>query len=722
MTLSALALTACVFLYLFGAFSVSVLAAVLWLACAVCFLMRKHLDLSLQVPLILLIATLLCVYIGAYNHYIIKPIEKLDGKSGNITARVIEEPEFHGEYAILTVKTLKHDSDFKGIKLKLILNTNNSAADAEVGDILTSSVKLAQVSKQNKSQYYSCGIYISAFCDNTEITGHKYTLYETCVDIRQSVRAVIRNNYTGDTGGLINGVLLGDNSGMSDELLAAFKTCGVSHVTAVSGLHISIICSAFITVISMFVKRRKAAIISILPLIAAVSITGFTPSAVRSGIMSLITFSGIFSLKRTDSLNSLGVAITAMLIYNPLYVLDIGFQLSCSATTGVIIAAKIATPIIQRKIIIKNRIICNIVKSTFSVFAQSLGASIFTLPFQMLIFGSVSVISPLANIAIFIAVTYLLLSALIAVILSYIPFICVISKPVFFIAGLFSDYIAAIVTLLAKVPFSAIPIGNDATILWIGLSLALIGIWLLFERVGGMRFIAILITALLLISLWSQKLASRGVIEVSALDAGDGFCTVIARDSECILIGCGDDLADANIISNHLRRTGINKIVSVVIPSNDSRYLGGLNTINKRFEIDKIILTESSSKDSLAVIDETNQNCITLLENTLTQTDVEDVILSCYNLDGGSVIKAVIFEKTFIIGLCSPTLSTVERIDCTITGMVLPKNIYAPIMIISGDHYIESPNTNNTLFVSTNQKNIIIKLARGKEPTVYAKE
>lgn len=139
---------------------------------------------------------------------------------------------------------------------------------------------------------------------------------------------------------LVSAMTLGDKSALSREVREVFSISGASHVLALSGLHLGII-YAFL---SLIIPRRRFRFASELFLVVMLwsyaLLVGLSPSIVRAAMM--LTLYSLTSLLRRDkfSLNTLGLAATVMLIWHPLMVFDIGFQLSFLAVLFILVLFK----------------------------------------------------------------------------------------------------------------------------------------------------------------------------------------------------------------------------------------------------------------------------------------------------------------------------------------------------------------------------------------------
>lgn len=150
---------------------------------------------------------------------------------------------------------------------------------------------------------------------------------------------------------------LGYRKAMNRDIRRRFSSTGVSHLLAVSGLHVGIVCG-FLTFLFAPLARRPAGrqlryILSLLCLWGYVWITGLAASAVRAGIMLSIYLVGRILKRSSDRYNTWCAAAFCMLAYDPLYLFDIGFQLSYLAVFSILFFQ----PRLERLIPVRNPLI-----------------------------------------------------------------------------------------------------------------------------------------------------------------------------------------------------------------------------------------------------------------------------------------------------------------------------------------------------------------------------
>ena len=191
-------------------------------------------------------------------------------------------------------------------------------------------------------------------------------------------------------------MVLGDGSGISQEDLNNFRQLGVSHVLVVSGLHMTVLAGF----LQFFLKRfhiRKAVgnLLTGLALFLFLLLSGFQPSATRGAVMfGVILLADSFG-RRSDGLNSLGLAVLVVCAGNPFAGGDLGFALSVTATLGIVL---LYHPLYR---FFLGERLSGTPQKLWRPVASSLGATssalLGTFPVQITVFGGFPLLLPLAN-------------------------------------------------------------------------------------------------------------------------------------------------------------------------------------------------------------------------------------------------------------------------------------------------------------------------------------
>jgi competence protein ComEC len=155
----------------------------------------------------------------------------------------------------------------------------------------------------------------------------------------QEVCSTILSKYlSGQELGIAQALILGDKSMLDNEIRSAFTATGSMHILAVSGLHIGLILQLLLALIKLgakWVNRSTAILFVILLLWFYALMTGFSPSVIRAVFMfSVLTLTQMKGLQ-TSSINSLFFTAFVIVLWKPMYLFDIGFQLSYLAMLGI---------------------------------------------------------------------------------------------------------------------------------------------------------------------------------------------------------------------------------------------------------------------------------------------------------------------------------------------------------------------------------------------------
>ncbi len=146
----------------------------------------------------------------------------------------------------------------------------------------------------------------------------------------------------------LNTALLGDTSDLTIETRETFSAAGLSHILALSGLHVGIILMIISLALWPFqaLGHRKTIIaVKIILIWLYAGICGFSPSVTRAVIMATIYLTGKMLQRRTSSINSLCAAALIILVFDPASIESIGFQLSFAAVLSIILFADKINPI-----------------------------------------------------------------------------------------------------------------------------------------------------------------------------------------------------------------------------------------------------------------------------------------------------------------------------------------------------------------------------------------
>lgn len=137
---------------------------------------------------------------------------------------------------------------------------------------------------------------------------------------------------------MISALVLGDKKSVEKEVITSFQSLGLIHVLALSGMHIGLIYGVCLFLLKIFLKNspRLRAVILIVLVFSYAVFTGLSPSVFRASLMFFIYGVSVIINRPTSSMNIVSLSALILLIYQPNYVFDLGFQLSYLAVYSIL--------------------------------------------------------------------------------------------------------------------------------------------------------------------------------------------------------------------------------------------------------------------------------------------------------------------------------------------------------------------------------------------------
>ena len=215
----------------------------------------------------------------------------------------------------------------------------------------------------------------------------------------------------GNAGGLLLALLCGAKEYTSSEISLGFKRAGLSHILALSGMHLSMFSGIALFAGKKIGRKKLSFIIRIFALVLFVWFAGFSPSLLRAFICSLLTIiAALANVKKPDMLLILAFSFLCQTIISPADIYNVGFILSYTALAGILLTNRFFRSIYNR-----------FLPGYFSAsLGSSTGAQIFTAPISLKMFGSFAPIGIIATSVVSPVVTIFIYSGLLFIIVSLI--------------------------------------------------------------------------------------------------------------------------------------------------------------------------------------------------------------------------------------------------------------------------------------------------------------
>ena len=164
------------------------------------------------------------------------------------------------------------------------------------------------------------------------------TVQRAAHQVRRRFAAAVRDALPVDQAALLPALVLGDTSVVSAQTSREFRAAGMTHLMAVSGANVTIVCAA-VLFSARVVGPRAAVVLAAVALVAFVIVVQPTASVLRAAVMGAIALAGMLSSRRRQAVPALSATVLILLAVAPQLAVDVGFALSVLATAALVIIA-----------------------------------------------------------------------------------------------------------------------------------------------------------------------------------------------------------------------------------------------------------------------------------------------------------------------------------------------------------------------------------------------
>lgn len=390
-------------------------------------------------------------------------------------------------------------------------------------------------------------------------TGAGDFFWHALYGLREAGLDAIGRLYPATEGALISGILLGDESGLSETTKQTFNDTGTRHIIAISGFNISIVAGALLAVARPRLGPRRAVWVAGAGVALYTLLVGADAPVVRAAIMAGIGLLALHTGRQAFSLNTLAVVAAGMALTNPLVLWDVGFQLSFMATLGIVVYVprwqKATRAWMERKLPLEwSQRLHGAVSDLVLI---TVAAQIATLPILLYYFERITLVSLPANLLILPAQSGLMMTAGISVLLGvvWLP-----AGQLFAFAGwALAAFTIRIVEFFASLPGGSLAIADVPVWLVLVMYSALLvaSVPALRARLVGLQLrpaAGLAVVSLLALSVWNSALsAPDGMLRITMLDVDGEAFLIQSPNGRNLLINTGPSFAQlASELEHHL--------------------------------------------------------------------------------------------------------------------------------------------------------------------------
>lgn len=548
------------------------------------------------VPIKYILAWIIIFYIGAINtSFRLKNVDdllNLAPLNSEISGKVLTIPQGKPEGKqkfFFDVQKIKFGSTEKTfLHEKVLVTLYSEDAELKLYDSLTLTGRLSAPFKAGNPSQFDYGNYLRNHNAYSVFYAKDYLKQPSDLSFKEKTMQRI-NNYRENVINIhskylkspnleiLGGIVFGDDAvSPPKNIKQSFINSGLLHILAASGMNVAFIYSFFFAIMSLLRINYKTKVsLGIVTVVIYSLMTGLGASVIRAACMLIFVLIGKLLDRDAHSISLLSFVAVLMLLYNPMYINDVGFQLSFIVTFGILIMA----PAITR---FQNKII-DFLAGTIAI---PIIAQLWVIPIQIFYFNNISLYSVFANI----------MSVPILMVISFGGFVsallCAIKPAAYIICRIFDFVLNPLLTLLVNIsdfwghlPHSTMQTTHPCIIrifVYYGLLLCLSA--LMYKEIRK-RYFKKLIFALLFLSIIFTSTffhAHNSNLEITAFDVGNADCFLIKTPNNKYLMidtaknGYKGGKSQAEmIVLKYFKDNGIKNIDSIIVTHFDNDHCGG---------------------------------------------------------------------------------------------------------------------------------------------------
>lgn len=547
-------------------------------------------------------------------------LSEYESKSCRIYAKVCEiqnENDYFDTYIVETSKiTNPYGENETYTKEKAYLRVKNGKnRKLSYGDFictLSEVDKIKSTDNRGESDYSlsskADGIFYTITADNCDIKIYSHSsevknIYDLSHKAREYIKSIAYENLDEKSAAILCAVTVSERRLLDEETKRNINDAGIAHMSTASGMHTGCIVCIIVFLSGLVgIKRKYATAISVPLIFMYAFINNCTPSIMRASIMTLITVAASFLGRDEDKFISIGAAGTVILIANPLSALDIGFVMSFSCVTSIVLFYEKIFGLFKKLILdkIKSRtILRKVVYYILTTTAVSIAAQIAVLPLSAYYFEKINPYAVISNLLVSWILPCLIFIGIFMCVFGFSKVVCTGFAAM---AKIICKYIMLTAKIISGFKFSNIEIYLPFVFIVIYIGLIIV----IYKAVKGKRKSACLALALCVV-LVIVKMPFSAVPSVNFVNVGqaDGCFVKTSLNSAIVIDGGGKNSSDTDkTFVPYMKRSGIKKVEYIFVSHFDADHAKNVLEVIDNFEVSNIVLPYRSEKVKINLRDE----------------------------------------------------------------------------------------------------------------------
>ena len=454
-----------------------------------------------------------------YALFYLSSAAELDGKIADTTAYCTDY-SYETDYGSAVEGMLRLNG--KPYRAKFYVNDK---VQMEPGDVLTGPFEFRVTTPDGSDEpttHQGKGIFLLAYQEEDAelLKLAQPPRWSKIARLKHDLLNILEGSFPADVVGFAKALLLGDRTGIDYETNTAFKLSGITHVIAVSGLHVTIL----FTLINLicFKRRFLVAILGIPALVFFAALTGFSPSVTRACIMQCLMIVAMLIGKEYDGPTELAFSCLVMFIVNPLVILSVSFQLSVGCMIGIFLFYDSIRGYFAEKLGMGKSKVKRWIVNSVSV---TLSAMVTTTPLV-----AVSLVGILTNLLTLWVISFVFYGIMLVCVLGTFWSVgaafaaAVVAWPI--------RYVLVVAKTLAAFPLSAVYTASSYIVIWLVFCYILLGVFLLSRQRKPLVLLccAVISLCLALGASWLEPLTDN--CRMTVLDVGQGQCILLQSEGK----------------------------------------------------------------------------------------------------------------------------------------------------------------------------------------------